>query len=72
MDKKELKKLWTRVAKGEISEKEAINLISDEKTQPEGSVSKFEGSEKKYKGKKDIKNTRKRLKQVLKNKKESR
>jgi len=31
MDKKELKKLWTQVAKGEISEKEAQDIIEKEK-----------------------------------------
>ena len=32
MDKKELKKLMTRVAKGEISKEEAQKLINPEKT----------------------------------------
>jgi len=63
MNKKELKKLWTRVAKGEISEREAQDLIKPEKTQPESPVQEFEG-----KSKKD--HTHKR-KQVLKEKKES-
>lgn len=46
MNKKELKKLWTRVAKGEISEREAEELMEGKKTQPEGSVREIKGKSK--------------------------
>ena len=49
MNNKEIKKLMTRVAKGEISEKDADLIISGKKKYPGASGSKFEG------------NTRKRL-----------
>ena len=34
MERRELKKLWTEVAKGKISEKEARDLMNGKKTQP--------------------------------------
>lgn len=57
MDQKEIKKLMTRVAKGEISEKEAELLINPEKTQPQNPEQEIEASEQGIK-----KDTRKRTK----------
>ena len=53
MDKKKLKKLMTRVAKGEISEKEAKRIIDNNKTKNR-SKEKVEGKSKRDVPKKKI------------------
>ena len=44
MDKKELKKLMTKVAKGEVSQKEADILIKGKKTQPDKPKQRIKGN----------------------------
>ena len=55
MNIKEKKLLMTRVAKGEISEKEAQNLINSKKMQPGGSNKEIGALEKHTRKRKSIK-----------------